>query len=207
MIKKLLIVSVLFVITSGVLFTMSQLKLRNAQQAQQQAGTTTTPDQGSLLGQNPTQTGPLFTKEAVELQAKIQNSVESGVVKTEPSLVLPDSQIIDRYPAGDSISQIPDYQTEYFAETNEFRILLFRFPLQDTRARAQKYFIQKLNVTEAEACLLRVTVMVTPDVSQSLSGKDLGMSFCPSSTDLSSYTENTDGEGNADQAPVGDVSL
>jgi hypothetical protein len=186
---------------------MSQLKLRNAQQAQQQAGTTTTPDQSSLLGQNPTQTGPLFTKEAVELQTKVQNSVESGLVPTKPSELLQGSQIVDKYPEGDSISQIPDYQTEYFAETKEFRILLFRFPLQDTRARAQKYFLQKLNVTEAEACLLRVTVMVTPDVSQSLAGKDLGMSFCPGNTDLSSYTENTDGEGNADQTPAGDVSL
>lgn len=200
--KKLLIISTIFLIISVVLFTISQFRMRNVQNM----SPVPQAEPGPLGGVNNQPQGALFSPEAINLQNKIQEDIKNGTVPVKPS-VLPTAKVVDTYPPGLSISQVPDYQTVYIPETNEFHILLFLFPLADTRVRAQQYFLQKLGVTEQEACMLQVVVAVTPDVSESLAGKNLGLSFCPESTDLSSYTENTDGTNAVNQEQGSDIRL
>lgn len=205
MTKKLIIISAVFVFISVVLFAWMQI--RTLKQNSVTGNGVLTNDPGALIGNIGTPLdGPLFTEEAINFQNKIKQDIQAGTIPSTPYFST-ESQIIDAYPEGLGASQIPYYQTLYNAETNEFEIFLFEFPLADTRKRAETYFLQKLGINEQQACMLRVWVGVTPFASESLAWKNLGLSFCPGATDLSPYTENTDGISNIEQEQPSDTTL
>ncbi|MEK7549956.1 MAG: hypothetical protein AAB519_03175 [Patescibacteria group bacterium] len=132
--------------------------------------------------------------EVIQVRTEIDKKIMDGVIPTE---VTPDpaSLLVDEFPKREAPSMITDYSTEYSKDSHSFFISLYKFPLEETRLRAEKYLLQKLGITEKEACALDVTVKVNMSISATLAGQDLGLSFCPGSVDLSAYTENTDGVG------------
>lgn len=205
MAKKILIISVVFVFISVVLFAWMQIRTLKVQNIENEPSPS---DPVSLLGNDPNgiNSGPLFTEEAMSIQNEIQQDIQNSVIPSTPYFST-NLQVVDVYPEGLTASQIPYYETLYNPQNNEFQILLFEFPLADTRMRAEKYFLEKLNITQEQACLLKVFVQVTPGASESLAWQNLGLSFCPGSTDLSPYTENVDGVSNADQEQPSDTSL
>lgn len=205
MAKKILIISAVFVFISIVLFAWMQIRTLKEQRSGNEQNLS---DQGPLLGNDPNSinSGPLFTEEAVRIQNKVQQDIQNSVIPSVPYFS-DNLKTVDVYPEGLEASQIPYYETLYDPQKNEFQILLFEFPLADTRLRAEKYFLEKLNITQEQACMLKVFVQVTPGASESLAWQNLGLSFCPGSIDLSPYTENADGVSNASQEQPSDVAL
>lgn len=65
-----------------------------------------------------------------------------------------------------------------------FNILLFERPFDEARRSAEAEFIARLDVSEDEACRLDVFVVVPPYIDEPLSGRNLGLSFCPGAEPL-----------------------
>lgn len=68
----------------------------------------------------------------------------------------------------------------FFVEANQsFNITLLKEPIKDIRIQAETELMQRLNITEAQACSLNYYVSVPAQVSEFYAGKNLGLSFCP----------------------------
>jgi len=72
----------------------------------------------------------------------------------------------------------------YFAEYDFFQISLETEPLAESRQNAEDIFLSQLQVSEADACRLNVSVRTRLEVSQFYAGTELGLSFCPDSVEL-----------------------
>ncbi len=121
---------------------------------------------------------------APEVQKKIDQAV------TTAQLLSQGIYQIDRYPVSDAPSFVPEYSITYFEQEKRFNVTLFEYPLLQTRVKASEAFLQKLSLTEEEACKLNVNVGVTPSVNVGLAGQNLGLSFCPNRVDLSSVVDD-----------------
>ncbi len=76
------------------------------------------------------------------------------------------------------------FSMSYFSEDGSIAIDVSGKPLATYREKASRYLLEELQITEAEACTLNVYVGVTYETDQALSGKNLGLSFCPGSVEL-----------------------
>lgn len=80
------------------------------------------------------------------------------------------------------------YQAMYSEIDHGFIITLLASPLKTARAQAEQDFLQRLNITEAEACELEgqlsITVNTPWKISAEYTGRNLGFSFCPGSVQL-----------------------
>jgi hypothetical protein len=76
------------------------------------------------------------------------------------------------------------FSMSYFSEDGSIAIDISRQPLATYREKASRYLLQELGITEAEACELNVYVGVTYETDKVLTGKNLGLSFCPGSVEL-----------------------
>ncbi len=75
-------------------------------------------------------------------------------------------------------SSIPQYNLVYLSKFNEFLVSILSSPFEDTRVIAEKDFIEKLGITELEACKLTVTVTTPKSVNPEFAGKKYRLSFC-----------------------------
>ena len=139
-----------------------------------------------------------YTPEQEALQVQVKEKIQNNVIQTEYSPT-PGSLILDRYPKEVADAKNPDYDTLFYPESNTFDIMLFTFPLEETRKRAGKYLAEKIGVSESDLCQFKIIVNVSPSTSSFLSGKNLGLSGCAGSVDLSEYTENIDGMSNLEE--------
>lgn len=76
------------------------------------------------------------------------------------------------------------YSFTYFADDDSFAIDVSGKPVALYREKASRYLLESLGISESEACKLRVYVGVSYSIDSSLSGKNLGLSFCPDSVEL-----------------------
>lgn len=203
--KKIFIFCGILVFIAGGLLAYSQLQKRNTQ-LQNPNDTGQTPASGPIGGSPQASATPLLSSEGAALQQKIAARIQSGEIPTETSPYL-SQRILDVYPKGLGISQIPDYLTLFDDASQQISIQLNVFPLADTRTRAEQYLLEKLSITQNQACLLNIHVFVDQTVSTSLAGQNLGLSFCSGSVNIDRYTENIDGTSYSDQKPNSDVSL
>ncbi len=67
---------------------------------------------------------------------------------------------------------------------NSYSIAILAEPVAGNRIEASKYFLELLQTDEATACTLNVYVGTVAAVNENLSGKNLGLSFCPGSMQL-----------------------
>lgn len=135
------------------------------------------------------------TPEQQALRNQVKEKIQNNTIETSYSST-PGAVLVDKYPPEVSPAKNPDYDTLFYPETNTFDMMLYAFPLEETRKRAGKYLAETLGVSEQELCQLKIFVGVSPSTSSSLAGKNLGLSSCPGNTDLSVYTENIDGSSN-----------
>lgn len=77
------------------------------------------------------------------------------------------------------IAKTEQFNIVYFSEDQSFLITLTAKPLQEARDGAERSFLQKLGIREAEACRLKVSLTIPFDVDENLSGRNYGLSFCP----------------------------
>ncbi len=87
------------------------------------------------------------------------------------------------YSFGGTVTGSMEYQLIY-TNVDGFSIMLLDLPLGTVRLQAEREFISKLGITQAEACQLPVYVSTVAKVSEQYAGHSLGLSFCPGSVEL-----------------------
>ncbi len=122
-------------------------------------------------------------------------SSESGsspLTLTDGSIVLiPDFSKTEQPPSanatnGYQVAGAADatFQILYFPEDNGFIITLNAEPLGETRRAAEAALRLRLGLSNAELCKMRADVGAPFSVSSMYAGTNLGLSFCPGSTQL-----------------------
>jgi hypothetical protein len=76
------------------------------------------------------------------------------------------------------------YQLLFVENAQEFLITLFSAPLGETRSLAEEDFIERLDISEYDACRLKVSVRALDSIDPAYREKELGLSFCPGSVSL-----------------------
>ncbi|MDR3642100.1 MAG: hypothetical protein P4L74_00540 [Candidatus Doudnabacteria bacterium] len=77
------------------------------------------------------------------------------------------------------IKQNDNYSIVYFPVDQSFLITILAQPVQQNRDAAEQLLLSQLQVSEADACKLAVSLTVPAGVSEQLAGVDYGLSFCP----------------------------
>jgi hypothetical protein len=67
---------------------------------------------------------------------------------------------------------------------NSYSIAILAEPIAGNRIEASKYFLELLQIDETTACGLKVYLGTVASVNQTLSGQNLGLSFCPGAVQL-----------------------
>lgn len=88
------------------------------------------------------------------------------------------------------LAQESSYMIEYFSKDAVFNITLTGKDLLQSRVAAQNKLLQILGITKEDACKIKTNVGAPFSVNQELAGKNLGLSFCEKSIDLSSYGQS-----------------
>jgi hypothetical protein len=83
------------------------------------------------------------------------------------------------------LAQDKMYMIEYFSKDAVFNITLTGKDLLQSRVAAQGKLLELLGITKEDACKIKTNVGAPFSVNQELSGKNLGLSFCKDSVDLS----------------------
>jgi len=81
-------------------------------------------------------------------------------------------------------SGLVNFALLYSTKDNSFSISIERDPIAQNRILASEYLVSLLNISKSEACQLKVLLGVPYSVNEQLSGKNLGLSFCPGSINL-----------------------
>ena len=85
--------------------------------------------------------------------------------------------------SADSISG-PLYQIFYYTTDHSVVISLQGKPLSTARSVAEVELVRRFGLSQQELCSLLIRVSTPSFVSEDLSGRELGLSFCPSSISL-----------------------
>lgn len=80
--------------------------------------------------------------------------------------------------SGALIIRDPAYDVLYFQPDGSFTISILKKPVLANRTQAESAFLQELNISQADACKLKVLVGVPISIDPQYSGKNLGLSFC-----------------------------
>ncbi|MFA6494771.1 MAG: hypothetical protein WC246_00160 [Candidatus Paceibacterota bacterium] len=76
------------------------------------------------------------------------------------------------------VARNPGYDISYYQPDNSFAISISQKPVMAMRTQAEAAFLQKLGISQSDACKLKVTVGVPISVDQQYAGTDFGLSFC-----------------------------
>ncbi len=82
------------------------------------------------------------------------------------------------------IDQDEAYQIFYYAPDKSLSIVLMAEPFAKIRLVAEEQLKNRLGLSEAQICAMNVRVNIPVMSSESLSGQNLGLSFCPGSVQL-----------------------
>lgn len=70
------------------------------------------------------------------------------------------------------------YHLVYFKDSDEFIINILVPSFEEARKTAEGELLQKLGITQDEACKLKVTIKTIPKISPDQAGKKYPLSFC-----------------------------
>jgi hypothetical protein len=76
------------------------------------------------------------------------------------------------------------YQLFYYQPDQSISIVLFAEPFGKVRQVAESQLLERLGIKKETACKMNVRVNVPGSASETVSGKNLGLSFCPNSVKL-----------------------
>ncbi len=92
------------------------------------------------------------------------NNITQNPVQTETDTVV--------------FAQTGQYSIIYYPNEQTFSITINAQPVQAARDAAEAALLQKLGISQTQACSLTVSTYVPFDVDQNLAGQDYGLSFC-----------------------------
>ncbi len=171
--KKLLpvIIVILILLLLGAIFV--QLKSRNAPpEGEEIINVTLSPIEyfGGVV--------PLVPEETPRVISEKDNSFVSTTDFRRLPKVVSVGEGFYSLNGADSTVNLP-YSILYSESDGSFTIALEAIPLAAARERVSNDLLRILDITENEACELNVYVGVTYYTDKALSGKNLGLSFCP----------------------------
>ncbi|OGM09778.1 hypothetical protein A2W13_01190 [Candidatus Woesebacteria bacterium RBG_16_36_11] len=70
------------------------------------------------------------------------------------------------------------FKIAYIPVDKSFLISILDNPFEDVKKEAEKAFLQKLGITQEEACLLNVNIATNIRINPSYAGKNYKLSFC-----------------------------
>ena len=71
-----------------------------------------------------------------------------------------------------------DYQIMYIPVDNSFLISILSSPFDEIRTEAEKALLDKLKISQQEACYLKVNITTPSYANPEYAGKNYGLSFC-----------------------------
>ena len=80
---------------------------------------------------------------------------------------------------GVSFQDTDNYDEAYYPQDQVFLIVITDSNIQEGRQQAESQFLQALNISKNQACLLKVNLSVPESISEAAAGKNYGLSFCP----------------------------
>ncbi len=179
--KKVIIISAVALLTLGVL---AVIFLSNTEKEADVSKN----DQAGVTEGGATFTGLPMEKTELSITPAVQEKIDAALLQA-PSISENIYQI-DKYPYSDAPSFVPEYTIDYSKTEQRFLINLYEYPLLETRVKASQALINKLNITDEDACKLNVDVTVNSSVNRRLAGQNLGLSFCPDRIDLSNVVDD-----------------
>ena len=141
-----------------ILFLMSLLLANNQPAQNQQSG----PSKGSA------------SRSPLTIPTSKGDVIINDITK-HPVQQVPDNVVIDR---------TNQFTIVYYPNEKTFSINVLANPLQQSRSAAEAALLKDLGIDQGQACKLTVTTFVPFDVDQNASGRDYGLSFCPSGQPL-----------------------
>lgn len=76
------------------------------------------------------------------------------------------------------------YQIVYLSLDQSFIISLTETPWREWRSQAEQAFLKALDISQSDACNLKVSVTIPYNVDSEYAGEDLGLSFCPNAKNI-----------------------
>src|SRR4030042_5618948 len=70
------------------------------------------------------------------------------------------------------------YKIAYIPVDKSFLISILDNPFEDVKKEAEKAFLQKLGITQEDACLMNVNIATNIRINPSYAGKNYKLSFC-----------------------------
>lgn len=76
------------------------------------------------------------------------------------------------------------YQIVYLSMDQSFIVSLIENPWREWRPQAEQAFLKALNISQSDACNLKVALTIPYNVDPEYAGQDLGLSFCPNAKNI-----------------------
>ncbi|MFA5360206.1 MAG: hypothetical protein WC349_04600 [Patescibacteria group bacterium] len=86
---------------------------------------------------------------------------------------------IEKFDSGVEFKKNPDYLIDYYAPDQSFIIVITNPNIAEIRKKAEKDFLDTLNINQEQACKLTISVGVPFSVNENAAGINYGLSFCP----------------------------
>lgn len=153
-------------------------------------GLSTDSTEGLTESQNKNFFEDIFPSAAPESPPKVVSIEEKTelLLKDGRTLEVPDSVLQGVLVADGQVLLQEDanrgYLVSYTATDESFTLTLLSESLRTARLEAQRFLLERLGISEDDACLLRHVVLVPQFVNEKFSGENLGFNFCPGAVEL-----------------------
>lgn len=112
------------------------------------------------------------------------DTVERDTVTEASNITITSSQFCEKYRTCSVQANVQTYTIQFSSVDDLIYISLLSNPVKESRKQAEEALMTILGLEAAEMCDLRVTVGVPMFVNKDLTGRELGLSFCPDSVQL-----------------------
>lgn len=142
-----------------------------------------------------------FSLYSYEKKKDITGKSSSDADATSKTVVIetPEGGVTVENPAREAAPESPstlmvedqDFLIEYYAPDQSFSIALMNPDIWKARMAAEARLLEKLHISQEEACKLVVNLSVPLDVNAEASGKNYGLSFCLGASPLPEQTPDS----------------
>ena len=128
-------------------------------------GTSGSTSTGTTGVPNPIPAGEvLYIKALTGESVPVRDFTKNPIATTETGVVIVDSS---------------DYILMHYVPDQSFLITIINEDVEYARQKAESDLLSILGISKAQACILRVSLTIPRAVSETLSGQDYHLSFCP----------------------------
>ncbi len=121
-------------------------------------------------------------QQSADYKPTIVNNQLSVTTSSQKELLIANvySHAIIQYPEnGVGFARTNFYEMSYYPKDDGFIITLLDSDVEKARSTAEQDFLKLLNITEKQACTLKISIGVPYSVNKEYAGKDLKFQYCP----------------------------